>query len=551
MSLQIEIAFSVPKETQRVARAAFPKGNLYLTIRDELGTFFEDEQFIGLFPPEGQPAEAPWRLALVTLMQFVEGLPDRQAADAVRSRIDWKYALGLPLEDSGFDSSVLCEFRARLLEHSAEEQLFETVLSCLLKKGLLKVRGRQRTDSTHVLAALRVLNRLELLGESVRHALNALAEIAPDWLLGVAPSDWFDRYGKRIEQYRLPKEKAERDALALQIGTDGFHLMEAAYASTAPVEVQQAEAVEILRQVWVQQFHRQDDQIRLRLEGDVPPAAQTINSPYEIEARYSKKRERTWTGYKTHLTESHDEEKPHLITQVLTTPSTTPDSEATPLVHEALKQADRLPNEHTVDTGYTTAEHLTTSRDEYGIELIGPVSRDGSWQAAEGKGYDASQFTLDWESRTATCPSGKTSRPFRSYPNARGFVMATFSPADCQECEHRSDCTRNQAGTRTLSLHPQDEHEALHQRRDEQKTPQFRKRYALRSGIEGTISQGVRKFGLRRARYRGLAKLHLQNLATAAAINLCRAFDWMNGTPLARTRTSSFSRLKLVSQITS
>ena len=182
MSLQIEIAFSVPKETARVAQASFPKGNVYMTMRDQLGTLFEDEEFADLFPPQGQPAEAPWRLALVTVMQFAENLPDRQAADAVRSRIDWKYAMGLELTDDGFDFSILSEFRQRLLQHGAEQRLFDLVLTLCRERNWLKARGKQRTDSTHVLAAIHTLNRLENAGETLRHTLDVLAEAAPDWL---------------------------------------------------------------------------------------------------------------------------------------------------------------------------------------------------------------------------------------------------------------------------------------------------------------------------------------------------------------------------------
>ena len=161
MCLQIEIAFSVPKDTARVAHAAFPKGNPYLTMRDQLGTLFEDQQFADLFPPQGQPAEAPWRLALVSIFQFAENLSDRQAAEAVRSRIDWKYAMGLELTDEGFDFSLLSEFRTRLLQNGAEQRLFETLLTLGRERGWLKARGKQRTDSTHVVAAVRALNRLE------------------------------------------------------------------------------------------------------------------------------------------------------------------------------------------------------------------------------------------------------------------------------------------------------------------------------------------------------------------------------------------------------
>ena len=144
----------VPERTARVARAAFPNGNPYVRMRDELGTIFEDGDFAGLFPKRGKPAFSPWRLALATIMQFSEDLPDRRAADAVRARIDWKYALSLELDDPGFDASVLCEFRARLLENGEERLLFDALLERFRRMGLVKARGSQRTDSTHVLAAV-------------------------------------------------------------------------------------------------------------------------------------------------------------------------------------------------------------------------------------------------------------------------------------------------------------------------------------------------------------------------------------------------------------
>ncbi len=191
----------VPEETARVAHAAFPKGHPYLTFRDALGTIFQDEDFAALFPAWGQPGLPPWRLALVTIMQFRENLADRQAAEAVRARIDWKYLLSLELTDPGFDFSVLSEFRDRLLAGSAEEVLLEKLLERCRALGLLKARGQQRTDSTHVLAAIRVLNRLELVAETLRATLNALATVAPDWLQGLAPLAWYERYSRRIEEY--------------------------------------------------------------------------------------------------------------------------------------------------------------------------------------------------------------------------------------------------------------------------------------------------------------------------------------------------------------
>lgn len=170
MSLKPQGISPIPEETVRVARAAFPKGNVYMQMRDALGTLYEDEAFADLFPNHGQPAEAPWRFALVTVMQFAEGLSDRQAADAVRSRIDFKYALGLELSDPGFDHTVLSEFRARLVAGNSEQVLLDTMLTLFKERGWLKARGKQRTDSTHVLAKIRALNRVLCVGETLCHA---------------------------------------------------------------------------------------------------------------------------------------------------------------------------------------------------------------------------------------------------------------------------------------------------------------------------------------------------------------------------------------------
>src|SRR5437868_12114682 len=256
MSLHPHIIEPVPEETARVARAAFPQGHPYLTFRDALGTVFQDEDFAALFPVEGQPGVPPWRLALVTIMQFRENLADRQAAEAVRARIDWKYLLSLELTDPGFDFSVLSEFRDRLLAGSAEELLLDKLLERCQGLGLLKARGQQRTDSTHVLAAVRVLNRLELVAETLRAALNALATVAPDWLRGWAPLEWYERYGKRIEDARLPREKAAREAYAQMVGEDGFAVLDALEAPDIPEAVHQAPSITTLRRVWQRHYER-------------------------------------------------------------------------------------------------------------------------------------------------------------------------------------------------------------------------------------------------------------------------------------------------------
>src|SRR5262245_32683816 len=234
MSLKSEPVEDVPEETVRVARAAFPEASRPMQLRDHLGMVYTDDRFAALFAVRGRPAETPWRLALVTVLQFAEGLSDRQAADAVRGRIDWKYALGLALDDKGFHYSVLCEFRARLLDGGLEGVLLEELLAACRARGLLRMRGRQRTDSTHVLGALRLLNRLEQVAETVRAALDALAVADPEWLRARAPADWFERYGRRVEEYRLPQGRAVREALARQVGEDGLRLLADVFAPRRP-----------------------------------------------------------------------------------------------------------------------------------------------------------------------------------------------------------------------------------------------------------------------------------------------------------------------------
>lgn len=307
MSLPSHQLYSIPAQTQRIARAAFPKSSLCLRLADELGTLFEDQDFADLFPAQGQPALAPFRLALVTVLQFVEGLSDRAAADAVRGRIDWKYLLCLELDDPGFDFSVLCEFRARLVEQGAERRLFDDLLLRLRERQLVKARGRQRTDSTHVLACVRDLNRLERVIETMRAALNALATAAPDWVRQQLPTSWADRYGQRTDESRLPAAQQEREQRAELVGCDGYALLDALGQPESPAWLRTIPAVETLRQVWIQNYlPLADGGLRWRQKQELPPSSQRINSPYDTQARYAHKRSTTWVGYKVHLTETCD-----------------------------------------------------------------------------------------------------------------------------------------------------------------------------------------------------------------------------------------------------
>src|SRR5260221_4340131 len=546
MSLKPQAVCPVPQETARVARAAYPKGNVYMQMRDVLGSIYTDEDVAGLFPKEGQRAEAPWRLALITVLQFLEHLSDRQAADMVRGRIDWKYLLGLDLTEAGFDASVLSEFRSRLVEGHAEQLLLEKMVTVFQQKGWLKARGRQRTDSTHVLAKIRALNRVLCVWETMRAALNSLAVVAPDWLRAHSQAEWVDRYGTRLEDSRSPLGEAERQAFAEDIGRQGRELLDALFDPTAPEWLRHVPAVELLRQVWVQNYQRIDDAVRWRSSENIPPPSRYIGSPYDEEAHYSKKRSTTWVGFTIHLTESCEPNLPLLITHVETTSAPVSDDAMTATIHAELERKALLPAEHIVDTGYIDAPLLVESQQDYQIDLVGPTRRNHQWQASQHTGFDADHFLIDWQHQQATCPQGQTSISWTpAIDNRKNEVIKIkFSTTDCQGCPSRSLCTHSIRHTRrTVTIRPQEQYLALKQRRERETTKEFAQVYAKRAGIEGTISQGVRMMGLRRSRYIGQERTHLQHVATAAALNVIRSMAWFSGLPRAQTRRSAFARL--------
>ena len=549
MSLKPTPIEPVPEGTARVAKAAFRKGNPLLKLRDDLGTIFADGDFADLFPKLGQPGLPPWRLALVTVLQFREDLPDRRAAEAVRARIDWKYLLGLELDDPGFDASVLCEFRARLVEGGAEERLLHKLLEACQARGLLKARGRQRSDTTHVLAAIRTLNRLELVGETLRAALNELATVAPDWLREAAPKGWYERYALRVEDGRLPRSAAEREAYARTVGEDGFALLDRLDEPATPEELRGLPKVLILRQVWARRFVREGGAppgggARLRAK-DEPSATEPLESPYDTQARFRTRSGVSWTGYVVHLTETCDDDAVNLITHAMTTVATVHEARCTAAIHAALAGKGLVPAEHLVDAAYVDAELLVREREALGVDLVGPPRGNPSWQGKVEGGYTIDRFGVDWDAERARCPQGKLSSAWSPRVDHAGtpYVSVMFRPTDCGACPARPLCTRAKHGARHLKLQPRAEHEALGTARGRLATKEGRRAYARRAGIEGTISQGVRAFGLRRSRYRGLARTHLQHVATAAAVNLERLAAWFRAAPRAATRTSRFAGL--------
>jgi transposase len=549
----------VPEETARVAKSAFRRGgSLPIRIRDELGSWNEDADFAVAYPVRGKPGISPAQLAMVTVLQFCENLTDRQAAVEVRGRVDWKYCPGLELTDEGFDASVLAGFRERLVEGGAERVIFDRLLELLKRRGLVKAGGRQRTDSTHVLARIRELNRLELAGKTVRAALEALAAAAPGWLAGVIDASWQRVYGQRIDELRLPESQTAREELAVQYGRDGYWLLEQVHAADAPGWLAELPAVQALRRIWIQQYYRDGEKVIRREEREhgLPPGRDRIVSPYDRDARYSEKHGMSWLGYKGHFTETVSDPAdddpdtgrpavPNLVTDVQTTHAAVPDVVMTGPVHDNLEASGLLPGEHAVDSGYVSADLLVSSRLR-GVTLLGPLLADTSAQA-RGGGYTADMFAIDWDRRQATCPQGVVSSKWAPLRQRDGkeAISVRFPAATCRACPARDKCTTAKWSGRQLFLRPREIHEAVAAARAGQDTRHWKDRYKARAGVEGLMHQATCVTGIRRARYLSLGKTRLEHLAAATAINVIRLDAWYAGHSLDRSRTTHLQRVDL------
>ncbi|MEU5031660.1 transposase [Streptomyces milbemycinicus] len=515
-----------PKPDPQVAAAiqAIYRGRrevpLAVRVRDRLGELFPDASFVEAFGRAGKPGWSPGRLALVTVLQKAASLTDRQAADEVRENLAWKYALGLGLEDPGFDHSVLSEFRSRVVTHGLEERVLDLLLERLRTLDLLASGGSQRTDSTHIVAAVRDLNRLELAGESVRAALNALAAACPDWVDQVlVVDDWASRYADRIDTWRLPSSRAGQNELALHYAQDGFTLLQAVHAPGSPAWLRELSAVQTLRCVLVQNYTRTADRAgRLRIRrreraedgGDgLPPAPSRLASPYDTDTRWSAKRDLFWNGYKLHVSETcHPQAdgdrptRPNLITNVTTTCSTLPDSRALEAIHQALHRRHLLPARHYLDSGYPSADLIVSCARTYGIALVTPVLLDTSRQAKAQQGFAAHDFTVDWDGSQAVCPAGKASATWNDVvQEGVAKTVVSFAALDCVPCPVKQQCTSSRKG-RWLSLYPRELTEAIRTARAQQQDGTWQRDYALRAGVEGTVRQATHTTGLRRAPYR-------------------------------------------------
>jgi transposase len=346
-------------------------------VRDCLEGLWRDEDFASWYPKDGRPGFSPARLATVSVLQFLLNPSDRQAAEAVRCRIDVKYALAMELEDPGFHHSILSDFRDRLCEDDRADALLSLALDRLRSAGLLVERGRQRTDSTHIWSAARDLTRLEMVLEAVRAALEETAVHAPEVLDGLVDQNWAARYGRPV---RLPAQPSRPVGRLGEAGRDARLLLERLTAA-GPLRAR----ANALRRILVQNFLVDPaGRMRPRRPADgVPKAARRLASPYDTEARRAIRGNTRWAGYLVHVTETCDDGPVNLITDIATT-GPVRDTQALPGIHNRLDRRSLLPAEHLVDGGYLSVEQLHHSHNVFGIDLVGPVK---AWCLAEEDCY--------------------------------------------------------------------------------------------------------------------------------------------------------------------
>ncbi|WUD78385.1 transposase [Streptomyces sp. NBC_00510] len=404
-----------------------------------------------------------------------------------------------------------------------------------------------------MLAAVRNLNRLEFVGETLRAALESVAVTAPEWLASWMPATWQEQYEARMDSYRLPSDENERMQLTWRIAADGYFLLNAAFAATAPGWLRQVPAICILRTVWLQQFQRtitdERQEVTWRGRDELPPSRARITSPYDPDSRSAVKRGSAWDGYKVHFSETCDPPesgRPHLITHVVTTDATVGDPLVVDEIHDRLEVKHLLPSEHLMDAGYISAELLLTAPSDRGVRVIGPV-RPNTRRTVQAAGYGKTSFIIDWDTRQATCPNGATSRYWTEGldNNQRPAIRIRFATETCAPCPARAQCTSSRRYGRQLTVRPQEQDAVLERVRAEQATEEWKAVYAIRSGVEGTIHQAVKATGARRTRYAGLRKTALAHVLAATALNLIRLDAWWTGQPLAPTRTSHLAKLDL------
>ena len=523
MTLRERDQREMPADIRAVGEQVLDVGDPYRVIGEQLADLVRDEQFAGLYEPTGRAAVWPSVLALVTLFQFLEDLPDREAARAVVVRLDWKYALHLGLGYGGFDFSCLSYFRRRLLAHEQERLVFETVLTQAWALGFVRKRSKQRTDSLGVIGAVRELSQLELVSEALRLALRALRAADAPWVEQTVPAAYRTEYLERRSDYRLTA--AERQAELVRVGQDGAWLLDQ-LAGAAQAALRALPEVVTMATIWAQRYVHGNGPLRWR--DRTADATELVVTPHDPGVRIGQKRGHAWWGDKVHVTETLAEppdptaptagapaDQVRFITDVTTSPAPSGDGQALAEIRAHLRERDLLPTEQVVDSGYVSGKHLAESEAD-GVELVGPPLADTSPNA-----FKLAVFTIDRDAQQAICPAGQVATNFRARTERDGSasIQIRFPAAVCAACPLRPQCTTSKDG-RSLSV--SEHHDRLVARRAEAQTPAFRDKLKARAGIEATLSELVRSHGLRRHRYRGDAKRHFEHLLKAAACNLKR-----------------------------
>jgi hypothetical protein len=471
----------------------------------------------------GRPGVEPTLLLGVLLFQFLERVPDRQAVDLVKYHLGWKLALNLELARGAFHATSLVHFRQRLLEHEQGALLFRVILDALVDNGLLPRHSRQRLDSTHVVGLVARISALECVRETLRLALE---ELAPKLAQEERPEFW-PLYWERYVESKLDYKSSEQSLKAKQqqAGENIQWLLR--WLEALPVEVRQGRQVALLRQVFAEQYNIEES-------GELAPvkirATGVVQIPHEAEAKWSAKGQgkakKDWVGYKVQVAESVSAQPrqegaptPDFITSIVTQEAVESDDAGLPATLESQEALGlEKPPELYVDGAYVSAAALAEAQSQ-GRELMGPAQPSPTKRPA---GFRTEDFEVDVEERRALCPAGKENTQCSRLEEVKsGKISYRFEwSTHCHDCALREQCAGADQKHRTLVVG--EHHTHLQQRRREQKTEVFRERMKVRNAIEGTQRELVRGHGLRRARYRGKARVNLQNQLIGAACNVKR-----------------------------
>ncbi len=474
----------------------------------------------------GRPGVEPVVLLGVLIFQFLERVPDRQAVELVKYHLGWKLALNLKLSQDGFHPTTLVYFRQRLIEHGKAEVAMRAVLAALQKEGLVPKRSKQRLDSTHVLGAVARLSALECVRETLALALE---ELKPRLAVQQRPEFWellWERYVESKPDYKSSEETLQ--AKRRQAGNDCLRLLQC--LEPCAIELRQGKQVSLLREVFGQQFVVEAD-------GKIEPvkvhATGVVQNPHDPQAEWSAKgkgkHKKEWVGYKVQIAETVPKEEGQIgfITSVVTqraTESDDPGLEAT--LEKQAQMGLQKPSEMYVDGAYISAGSIQEAKEE-GWNLMGPAQPSAARTGLD-KAYRIETFDVSITERKAVCPAGQSSRQCSQLTEQKsGKVTYRFEfGRQCRDCPARSLCVPKDQPHRTIVVGAL--HETLQQRRHQQQSPEFKRQMQQRNGIEGTISELVRGHGLRRTRYKGFAKVDLQNQLVAAACNIKRWLQKLN-----------------------